>query len=169
MKRILPLALLLALPLGAEEPRATSETTAPKSKEAVSTVPATGDSPLVALSKRANRKGKKSAHAITNESLKRAAGSNRITTTETQTPVTVPSTPPAPTPEMVAASEAAARRIAAEKRDAEARRKEEGAQQRAASVNERYEDDYLDDAEAEADAARIVKAAREAESKPPGN
>jgi hypothetical protein len=76
------------------------------------------DSPMVAAAKRANRKGKKPANVITNETLSKSGGSAHVTTTATQKPFVAPKpyVAPRPTPDMVAQQErdAAKRRASTE-------------------------------------------------------
>ena len=105
MKRVFTIVTLalLALPLFGEE--------AKKEKSAEPEVKAAADSPLVAAAKRANRGAKKSV-VITNDDVRNSKG--HVTTTTMNRSVYVPE--PMPTPEMVAAENAAkARVVAAEK------------------------------------------------------
>ncbi len=76
------------------------------------------DSPMVAAAKRANRKGKKPANVITNETLSKSGGSAHVTTTTAQKPFVAPPpyVAPPPTPDMIAQQqrEAAKKRAAGE-------------------------------------------------------
>lgn len=138
MKRLTMLALALAaLPLLAQE-----EAKKPASQ-------AQEDSPLVAAARRSNRLGKKPAKVITNATLSKASGSTaRVTTTETQPPILMPTTDkPRPTAEMLhlqRQKEARARAAAAEKLQKEAA---ERAERRAAAAAYRAEEGMYDDLE----------------------
>jgi hypothetical protein len=76
------------------------------------------DSPMVAAAKRANRKGKKPANVITNETLSKSGATAHVTTTAAQKPFVAPKpyVPPPPTSDMIAQQqrEAAKKRAAAE-------------------------------------------------------
>jgi hypothetical protein len=122
MKRTLPLVValigaligaLIALPLLAEE---TKKSEAPKTVK-----PA--DSPLVAAAKRSNRLGKKPASkvVITDATLKTAGENAHITSPAEQHNLNMPAEPVRPTPEMVAAEKAAAKRKADEEAAAKKR------------------------------------------------
>jgi hypothetical protein len=127
--------------------------------------PATQDSPMVAAAKRANRKGKKPANVITNETLNKTGAGAHVTTAASQRPIVLPKDPPAPTPEMVANQkrDEEKRRLAAQaveqKKAAEERERALAAA--AAAVEEgTYENPEHDPAEAE-------KTQEDANRKPP--
>ncbi|HUR82566.1 MAG TPA: hypothetical protein VM733_17515 [Thermoanaerobaculia bacterium] len=110
------------------------------------------DSPMVAAAKRANRKGKKPANVITNETLSKAGSGAHITTAATQKPFVAPKpyVPPRPTPDMIAqqqrdAAKRKAETEAAARVKAEASRNE--SREAAASASEEA---LFDDDEAEA-------------------
>ena len=111
MKRALTIVAALMLPVLA----VAAEDTGTPPKPAAS---AAQDSPMVAAAKRANRKGRKPANVITNETLAKAGGSAHVTTTAQQRPFASPKAyePPAPTAEILFLRErdAAKRRAAAE-------------------------------------------------------
>jgi hypothetical protein len=160
MKRTLAtvLTLALALPLLAEE--------AKKSEETPKTAPA--DSPLVAAAKRSNRLGKKpSSKVITNQTLKTSGANAHVTTTSSQTSLEPMLKRPAakPTPEMIAAEQAAQRR----KAEAEAAAKKQEAQQKQAhqvrAAAENVEEEYPDDV----DPAQAEKQMRDANAPPPAD
>jgi len=110
--------MALALPLAAQEsaPAEKPAATAEQQPAAVATpeakAVAQADSPLVALSKRANRKGKKPTNVITNESLRYSGSGGHVTTTTNQGTLNMPKIAPPlrPTPEMEAAAAEDARR-----------------------------------------------------------
>lgn len=152
MKRALPIVLVLALPLMAEEKKAEEKqaatATASTASEAQAVQP---DSPLVAAAKRANRLGKKPAYVITNETLRTSGGSAHVTTTTNQPAIQMPKPlePPRPTPEMVAAqAQAKERKKLAEQAEKDRLAREEQvrrAEQEAAAREEGY-DGMQDDA-----------------------
>lgn len=134
---MLPLILaLIALPLFAEEAKK-SETPKQVKPE---------DSPLVAAAKRSNRLGKKpvSKVVITDATLKTAGENAHVTSTEHQAAIDVPKGPVRPTPEMVAAEQAAAKRKADEeaaaKKKAEDAKKQRGVRTAVRSVEEQNAD-----------------------------
>ena len=168
MKKVLTLTLLLALPVAADEPAKKTEPQKPAAQGTVLTPPAAaevGDSPLVAASKRANRKGKKATNVITNETLKQPKKAH-ITTTTNPGPASGPVNSaagreaPLPNPKVTAAEKTAA--------DNEAKKKKEAAQARLAAAAAAAESDYSDPAYAEAELAAAAKEAEKAgEKKPP--
>src|SRR5262245_13514447 len=89
---------MLAVPLAADEPKKES---APAPQQ---------DSALVAAAKRTHRLGKKPTNVITNETLKKSGTNAHVTTTDTQAKIKMPA-PPKPTPEMIAATEKAQKKI----------------------------------------------------------
>lgn len=96
MKHVIFVIVALALPLAAQETQPVQQ----------------ADSPLVAASKRMNRKGKKPANVITNDMLRQAGDAGgRVTTTVSQGTLNMPPRlpPPRPTPEMEAAASRSAR------------------------------------------------------------
>ena len=140
MKRALTvLAVALALPLGAQEKTTT-------------TAPAQPDSPLVAAAKRANRLGKKpKAIVITNDSIKQSNGTAHVTTSSAPSAMKAPKPmePAKPTPEMVAAEEAAKLRKKLAEETSQQRAADEAKkrkQQRAAAAAEEGYDGTGDDA-----------------------
>lgn len=171
MLLLLPLAVLVSMPLHADEPKA--QETASAAAE-----PAPADSPLVSAAKRANRLGKKKpANVITNESVKRSKG--HITTTTVQHSVDVPKPQMAPS-EAAALKKRQADREAARVRltaEAKAREQEEAAlakRARAAAIAEEgyYENPDDDPARAEQDAEQATAgettpATTTSEQKPP--
>jgi len=147
---------LLALPLFAEEAKK-SETPKTETTQAAAAPaqPAPVDSPLVAAAKRANRLGKKpsSKIVITNETLKSAGGNAHVTTSEVQPAIKLPP-PAAPTSEMLANADAAARRKAAQETAAKTKADQEKRQGRVATRTRTMEessgdregvDDYAED------------------------
>jgi hypothetical protein len=110
----LALAATLALPLFADEPPKTAATAAAAQPAATTAdaaapaAPAQEDSPLVQAMKRANRRGRKPAIVITNETLKSSKGGHMSTSTSAQPPINVP--PPEATP-----AEVEAQKVEAEK------------------------------------------------------
>jgi hypothetical protein len=152
MNRVLASTLtlaLLALPLAAEEAKKTDTRKAkPKETTAASAPaqPAQEDSPLVAAAKRANRLGKKPASKIliTNETLKTSGTNAHVTTAEEYHTITLPPES-GPTPEMIAAKQAAEKRQA-EQEAVDAKKKEEEMRQaRLRRAAQGYEEAYPDD------------------------
>lgn len=158
MKRALATILALGLctiasadekPASSADPKpATTTTAAPPSAQA--------DSPLVAAAKRANRKGRKPANVITNETLNKSGAGAHITTTQTQQPFVAPKPVPAlrPTPEMIHAENVRQeqKRLAAEaetRKKADAARAKTSAAAAAASEEGLYDDTDVDPGEAE--------------------
>lgn len=171
MKKVLTLTLaLFALPLVADEPAKKDEPQKAGAQGTVLTPPppaATGDSPLVAASKRSGRKGKKPANVITNETLKQPKNAH-ITTTNN----------PGPAPYQVdpqiainrAKREKAAKEIADKKAAAaeQALKDKDAKQRRLAAAAAAAESDYVDPAQSEAALAEAAKeAAKTEEKKPP--
>jgi hypothetical protein len=105
-KIILPLALAAALPLAADEPKATSATAAPAQEQQPAAAEPGEESPLVRAAKKA-RAGRKPTLVITNETLKKMGSDAKVTTTSHQHPVTLP--PAASTASAEEASRAAAK------------------------------------------------------------
>ncbi|HEX7707193.1 MAG TPA: hypothetical protein VF701_12110 [Thermoanaerobaculia bacterium] len=139
---VLSMIVLLAVPLSAGEPKKTEETNGQKAAAA------TGDSPLVAAAKRSGRRGKTPGYVITNETLKQQSGDARITTTNTQQPLVMPSAPARPTPEMAAAEEAKSRRrIADEAAAAEAKATAEREHRAAVAAGMAEEGEFVVDPE----------------------
>lgn len=133
MRQLFALVMALALPLAAQEAQA----------------PKQDDSPLVAASKRANRKGKKAANVITNDMVRQAgSGAPRVTTTAVQAPV--PVIPPATgTPEMhaIAERDAERRKLAeqeASKKETDEKKARLALMRAAAAEGELYHDSELD-------------------------
>ena len=148
-------AILIALPLAADEqkpvktkPAATAQTAASLPAENAATPPQltsqskTGeDSPLVAAAKRTKRGTKKSAIVITNETL-----GAHVTTTASQQNSPVPSPPAGGGWGNLELNQVAAQRQAKMEREAEAKRKaaaEEARKKRMAHLAARYEDDSM--------------------------
>ena len=154
MTRALTLFLVLALPLLAEDKKATSaDAEAEKTTTATTTAApeAQHDSPLVAAAKRANRLGKKPTNVITNATLKTSGAGAHVTTTETQTAIRMPKPlePPRDTPEMAHAKiQQAQRAKAAEQAEKDRLAKEEQKKKEAAQAAAREEgyDGTQDDA-----------------------
>jgi hypothetical protein len=154
MTRALTIMLVLALPVLAEEKKAstaTTETAATTTAAAANAQPAQPDSPLVAAAKRAKRLGKKPSNVITNETLKTSGGNAHVTTTTQQATIQMPKPlePPRDTPEMIAAKEQAAQRAkAAQQAAVERKAKEEQAKKTEAEAAARDEgyDGMQDDA-----------------------
>jgi hypothetical protein len=153
MKRAvtLSLALAIALPLVAEEPKKTAEKTAQTApaqsapEQIVPAEPVTAqDSPMVAAAKRANSRRRKGAIVITNDSVKNAKGGH-ITTTTNQRTVDVPA--PQLTESELAAKKAAdkaaeekkVREIGAEKDKKAAEARERKAAAKANAVDEGHD------------------------------
>jgi hypothetical protein len=154
MRQVFAVIVVLALPLAAQDAQPVKQ----------------ADSPLVAASKRANRKGKKVTNVITNDMIRQtaAASAGHVTTTTVQAPV--PRLPePIATPEMEAiaarnAERAKVARETEEKKKAEDKKKARMAAMRAAAAEGELYDD------AEIDAAQFEEAAGEAaQQKPPVN
>lgn len=179
MKKVLTIttALLLALPAFADdakkaEPQKTTSTAQPAATATVlDGAPATAnstDSPLVAASKRANRKGKKATNVITNESIKKPSGAH-VTTSHT-TPAPLPRVPAdLPSEEELRIRQATQRQIADKVAADEAAKKKEATakQRRLAAAAGAAESDYVDPAEAEHQLAEAAREAKEKEKKPP--
>lgn len=170
MKKVLTLTLLLALPVAADEAAKKTEPQKPAAQGTVLTPPAAvdaGDSPLVAASKRANRKGKKATNVITNETLKQPKNAH-ITTTTNPGPAPLPAdtaTNPGREAQLQNAKVTAAEKKAAED---EAKKKKETAKARLSAAAAAAESDYVDPAYAEAQLAEAAKEAEKAgEKKPP--
>jgi hypothetical protein len=110
------------------------------------------DSPMVAAAKRANRKGKKPANVITNETLSKSGGSAHVTTTATQKPFVAPKpyVPPPPTPDMVAQQQReAAKKRASAQAAAQAKAEEAKSQSTEATVSAGEEALFENDEEAD--------------------
>ena len=122
---------------------------------------------MVAAAKRANRKGRKPANVITNETLARSGAGAHITTTTTQRPFVAPKAyeAPAPTPEMVAqqAREAEKRRAAA--KTAKQKRTAEAQENAAAAAAAAAEEGLYDDVDV--DPAQAEKTQEDASRRPP--
>lgn len=167
MKKVLTLTLaLFALPLVADEAAKKDDTQKAAPQATVLTpapAEATVDSPLVAASKRANRKGKRPANVITNETLKLPKNAH-ITTTTNPGPTPVKVDPAAEIHRVNREKEVKA--LAAKKAaDAEQAEKDKVAKQRRLSAAAAAaESDYVDPSQAEAE---LAAAAKEAEKKPP--
>jgi hypothetical protein len=158
MKRALAtiLALGLCTVASADEKPASSADPKPATTAAAAPPPAQADSPLVAAAKRSNRKGRKPANVITNETLNKSGAGAHITTTQAQKPFVAPKPlpPPRPTPEMIHAENVREeqKRVAADaeaRRTAEAARKKAAAAAAASSEEGLYEDTDADPAQAE--------------------
>ena len=134
MKRALVIAVALALPLLGEEPK--QQTPAPQVAQP--------DSPLVAAAKRANRKGKKPAYVITNETLKQSGAGAHVTTTAAQRAIQLPPylPPPTPTPEMAAIQERDRQKRAAAAQAAQVKKAEEEQTRKAEQAAAAAEDGY---------------------------
>ena len=156
---MLPLMLLAAIPLAADEPEqetAATSTARESSDDGTATATETTttsatstaiehESPMVRAARRANRLGKKPKSVITNETVKNSKG--HITTTTVKRPVDVPEPKMAP-------SEAAALKKRADEREKErvrvlgeekAKKQEEETLRRRARAAERAEEGYLVD------------------------
>jgi hypothetical protein len=155
MKRAIGvIAVALALPLGAQEKTDKTATAAagqpPVAGQAAQS--AQPDSPLVAAAKRANRLGRKSkSDVITNDSVKSSGGTAHVTTSSAPSAMHAPKPmePARPTPEMVAAEEAAKlrKKLAEETLQQKAAREEKTRkQERAAAATEQGYDGTEDDA-----------------------
>lgn len=132
---------------------------------------ATGDSPLVAAAKRANRRGKTPTNVITNETLKKSANSPNahVTTTTNQRPYFVPASEPSAEVTMrqqQAADKQTAAAEAAEKQKA-AEVKLRKAEATAAAAEAGYFVEDLDPAQAERHADDASKETKPQEQKPP--
>jgi hypothetical protein len=164
MKRALTILLALALPLAADEVQP-AKTATGAAAEAQAVEP---DSPLVAAAKRANRRGRKSTHVITNETLKTVGANAHVTTTTEQRSLQMPKPldPPRPTPEMAVAKAQEIQKkqleqIASEKKKQDDARRAAAAAAAEASEEGMYE---LEDA----DPAQSERAEQEAnQPKPP--
>lgn len=170
---IITTATLLALPALAQEKTTTAETPAPAATGTVLggapvATSTSADSPLVAASKRANRKGKKPTNVITNETVKKPSKAH-VTTTTVQPPK-IKAEPPKPLPtEEQLIRERQAREYDAKQAAAAAEKKkqeDEARQRRLAAAADAAESDYVDPAYAEA-VAREAKEAAEKDKKPP--
>jgi hypothetical protein len=166
MKHSLTIAAAMALTLGAfaDEPAATAAAPAATTTAAAAAAPA--DSPLVAAAKRANRKGRKPAHVITNDTLNKSGAGAHVTTTAQQRPFVMPKASPPPVPprdlpntqarevqKSIAAHEEATKKAA------------EAQTQAAAAAAAAAEEGVYDDLET--DPAQAERAQEDANRKPP--
>lgn len=168
------IAALLTLSAVAQEKTTTAtDTAAPAATGTVlsgtpSTTTTSNDSPLVAASKRANRKGRKPSNVITNATVKQPSKAH-VTTTTIQPPPSKPSNAkPLPTEEQLR-FEKQVREYDAKKAAEETAKKkleDEARQRRLAAAADAAESDYVDPAYAEA-TAREAKEAAEKDKKPP--
>jgi hypothetical protein len=168
MKHALTIAAALALTLGALADEQSGTAAAPASTPSTATASAPGDSPLVAAAKRANRKGRKPAHVITNDTLNKTGAGAHVTTAARQRPFVMPKAyePPIPTPEMAAAQARELQKSRAAEQEAAARKKAaEGQPLSEAEAAAMAEEGVYEDLEA--DPAQAEQAQEEANRKPP--
>lgn len=162
---ILALGLFAVAAAGDETPA--SSQSAPAAAAAPAAPPVQTDSPLVAAAKRANRKGRRPANVITNETLNRTGAGAHITTTKTQQPFVAPKpvAAPRPTPEMIHAGNIREeqKRLAAK---AEAGRKAEAARDQATAAAAAGAEEGLYD-ETDGDPARTESQGEPTQQKPP--
>lgn len=140
MRCAILVVVALALPLAAQDSSTAAKPAAPPRETAVQQA----DSPLVAAAKRANRKGKKPAKVITNETLRQTGSGGHVTTTANQAPLNLPP-PPHPTPEMEAAAAAEAHRKELAEQTAVQKKEEEKRNRTSAAAAARAEDGDLYD------------------------
>ena len=176
MKRALTitLAMAVALPLFAEEPKKSDKKTTTAStaqiQEQTSKPVTQQDSPLVAAAKRANRLGKKKTNVITNETLSQYGKNARITT-GSENPAALPALgpAPAPTPEMQMDAKRAAERKKAQEADAKAKKLAEEREKKLAYAASQAEEGLYDSDEDDPAAAERAhdEAAKKANERPP--
>jgi hypothetical protein len=158
------LALVVALPLFADEPQKTDTTTPAQTTTVEQAAPApVVDSPMVAAAKRTKR-GKKPGIVITNETLKQAGGNAHVTTTTNpQAPLAhLTAEPLRPTPEMIAKKNEEGRKQAEAAKAARAKKVEDEKKQRELATKYADEQDSYDDEEVD---PRLLN--RPEEEKPP--
>ena len=177
MKRALTILALAALPVFADEPAKTTTATqaapatAATRPQTISAAPATpADSPMVAAARRSKR-GKKSAHSITNANLGTYGKKAHVTTTARQEPIVMPEPlpPSAPTAEMKHAAERAEARKAAEVEAEKKKKEEEKRKAKTAAAAERNEEGMYGETDADAGFSEndARKPERPKEEKPP--
>ena len=168
MKKLLPLTIaLFALPLFADEPAKKDTPQATAVTTTAAAQPASADSPLVAASKKSNRKGKTPKNVITNETLKKSTSAH-ITTTTVQRPLPT-AKPGAQTEEQLRTEKAVVDQLNAERAAQTALKKDEAEKkkQRLAAAAAAAESEYVDPAIAEGELQEAAKTEKAGEKKPP--
>ena len=163
MKHSLTIAAALALTLGAFADDQAATAAAPATTTTAPAAAAPVDSPLVAAAKRANRKGRKPAHVITNDTLNKSGAGTHVTTTAQQRPLVMPKAPVPPRDVPTAPAGEVQKRIA--EQEAAAKKAAESQTLSAAEAAAAAEEGVYDDLET--DPAQAEKAHEDANRKPP--